>query len=175
MSGMVWPILILALGLILAMAEVFIPSGGILAVLSVGCIVWSIVLAFQKNNLGSALTFLLVVLVVLPIVVGVAFYYWPRSPFGKYFFLTGPSADEIDSRTPQQHSLQGLRGQVGRTLTPLRPAGVSEFEGRRVDTVTEGVMIDAGELVRVIEVRGNRVVVRRVEEGQSLGLAETTG
>lgn len=171
MTGLGWAILILVLGLILVIAEVFIPSGGILAILAAGCIIWSVVLAFQRGSLTSALTFLLVVFVALPVVLGAAFYYWPRSPFGKYFFLSGPSADEIDASTPRQQSLQELRGQVGRAVTPLRPAGISEFGGRRVDTVAEGVMIEAGERVRVIEVSGNRVVVRRVEvapQGDSL-------
>lgn len=58
-------------------------------------------------------------------------------------------------------SLEELAGKSGRTETPLRPSGYCRFEGRRVGVVTRGEMLDADVEVRVIEVEGNRVVVRR--------------
>jgi membrane-bound ClpP family serine protease len=45
-------------------------------------------------------------------------------------------------------------------LTPLRPTGLVEFEGRRMEAMSEEGMIAANTLVRVIEVRGTRLVVR---------------
>jgi membrane-bound ClpP family serine protease len=55
-----------------------------------------------------------------------------------------------------------LMGEVGRTITPLRPAGTTDFDGQRVDTVSEGIMIERGSTVRVVAVEGRRVVVRPV-------------
>ena len=54
-------------------------------------------------------------------------------------------------------------GQTGRTLTALRPAGVVEVAGERVDAVSEGSWIPAGVAVRVIRVEGRKVVVRPLE------------
>ena len=45
----------------------------------------------------------------------------------------------------------------------LRPAGVTEFDGRRIDTLSEGPLIEAGKWVRCIEVHAGKVVVREVE------------
>ncbi|TEB13790.1 NfeD family protein [Pelotomaculum propionicicum] len=51
-------------------------------------------------------------------------------------------------------------GKEGIALTPLRPAGSAEVEGRRLDVVTEGEFIRAGTRVRVVKVEGTRVVVK---------------
>lgn len=58
--------------------------------------------------------------------------------------------------------LRTLLHKKGVAASPLRPAGVAEIEGRRVDVVTPGEMIARGDHVRVTEVEGNRVLVERV-------------
>lgn len=168
---LMWAILALFLGLLLAASEVFIPSGGILGVLAAACLLLSVILAFtgEDGSTARGLVFLLTICVLLPVALGIAFHYWPRSPLGKHLFLTTPTKEEISPLTEHEKRLQALRGQIGKTITALRPAGMTDFDGRRVDTVTEGVMIGQGELVRVIEVHGNRVVVRRVEDGEATG------
>ncbi|GIX47373.1 MAG: hypothetical protein KatS3mg131_1584 [Candidatus Tectimicrobiota bacterium] len=51
-------------------------------------------------------------------------------------------------------------GQVGVTLTPLRPAGSGDFDGKRLDILSEGPYIPAATPVVVVRVEGNRFVVR---------------
>lgn len=63
---------------------------------------------------------------------------------------------------PELAELDALRGQVGRTVTPMRPAGVVVLAGRRIDAVTEGMMLDAGVAVQCVAVKAGRVIVRRV-------------
>jgi membrane-bound serine protease (ClpP class) len=53
-----------------------------------------------------------------------------------------------------------LLDQVGVAQTNLRPSGMALIEGKRVDVVTEGPMIEKGTSVRVVAVEGLRVVVR---------------
>lgn len=53
-----------------------------------------------------------------------------------------------------------LAGKQGTSVTVLRPAGLVEIGGQKIDVVTEGEMIDAGTPVEVLRVEGNRVVVR---------------
>ena len=52
-------------------------------------------------------------------------------------------------------------GRVGRTVSPLRPAGIVDIDGKRVDVVSDGELIEAGSTVIVTRVDGNRIVVRR--------------
>ncbi|MBL9174032.1 MAG: hypothetical protein JNL10_10900 [Verrucomicrobiales bacterium] len=48
----------------------------------------------------------------------------------------------------------------GITLTPLRPGGMAEFGGERVDVVSSGEPIEKGQPVSVISVDGSRILVR---------------
>lgn len=55
---------------------------------------------------------------------------------------------------------QGLVGGQGVAFSTLRPAGKAQIAGQLIDVVSEGEFIDAGANVEVVEVTGNRVVVR---------------
>lgn len=56
--------------------------------------------------------------------------------------------------------LEKLVGRVGRSLTPLRPAGTALIGEEKVDVVTEGDFIERDTQITVVEVQGNRVIVR---------------
>ena len=55
----------------------------------------------------------------------------------------------------------GLGGAAGVALSDLRPAGIAEIDGRRIDVVSEGEYIPAGAAVEVVLDEGYRRVVRR--------------
>jgi membrane-bound serine protease (ClpP class) len=52
-------------------------------------------------------------------------------------------------------------GKVGIAETPLRPAGKVEFDEEFFDVVSEGDFVAKGEEVRIVDIQGNRVVVRK--------------
>ncbi len=62
-----------------------------------------------------------------------------------------------DGRTEVQRLPAGARGVA---LSPLRPAGIATFDGRRVDVVANGDFIDAGLPLEVLSDEGHRVVVK---------------
>ena len=53
-------------------------------------------------------------------------------------------------------------GAIGVCVTDLRPAGTITVEGEPVDVVTEGSFVKQGDIVKVINVDGSRVLVRQV-------------
>lgn len=83
-----------------------------------------------------------------------------------------PNLRQAEQVAPMEGSLEG---KIGVALSDLRPGGFAEINGQRVDVVTEGDYIRAGELIEVIADQGYRRVVRRkrqmVDEGG--GPAET--
>ena len=98
--------------------------------------------------------------------IGFGLWYWPRSPLGKRIFLNAPTREDVPSASEAANlGVEELRGRVGVTLTMLRPSGMTDFDGRRIDTITEGDLIERGQRVRVVDVRGSTVVVRRIEPG----------
>ena len=53
-------------------------------------------------------------------------------------------------------------GAIGVCATDLRPAGTITVEGEPVDVVTEGNFVKQGDIVKVINVDGSRVLVRQI-------------
>jgi membrane-bound serine protease (ClpP class) len=154
------------------LAELFIPSGGILFVLSLVGLAVGVAFTFFHSTAAGVLT-LLAVFVILPFFGAWVLHYWPRTALGRRFFLTAPSQDATVQSLPPVKELEDLRGHFGRTLSALRPAGVCDFNGRRVDVVTEGMMVEPGQWVRCVDVQGARVVVRPADRPPDLGRLES--
>lgn len=150
-------LILLGLGLALILAEVFIPSMGILSVLAAASIVGAVIAAFQVSN-EVGINFVLAVALLLPVTLVVAFKLLPRSPLGRRFTVQGLSFEATPATDERDLDLVGREGEV---VSPLRPAGHARIADRRVDVVSRGESIDAGVRVRVLEVTGNRVVVVR--------------
>ena len=79
--------------------------------------------------------------------------YWPSTSMGRQFLLTEQPEDATVAALPVNQELERLKGRIGRTLSALRPAGMIDFDGRRIDTITEGTMVDPGQMVRCIDVK----------------------
>ena len=156
------PIALLSLGLVLLIAEVFIPSGGLIGILAVGLLIVSAWQAFRISE-ARGLQFLLALLVLIPLTLMLALYLWPRTPVARSAFLKAPTSDDV---APERLGapLEPLVGQYGRALTPLRPSGMVDFDGRRLDGMSEQGLIAAGSLVRAVGIRGSRLVVREADD-----------
>lgn len=76
----------------------------------------------------------------------------------------GSVQPETPEEAPPAPAWQRLQvGDVGETISALRPSGKMQFEDDVVDVVTEGDFVEAAQPVRVIRKQGARVVVRPVE------------
>jgi len=162
--------LLIGAGFVFLLAELFMPSFGFLLVLALLSIVVGLVLTFQAGTTVGLLT-LLSVFVALPVVLGLLVHYWPKTPMGRRLILTAP--EEGAAIMPAHKDQEQLRGRFGRALSSLRPAGVVDFDGRRVDCITEGMMVEPGEWVRCIDVQAGRVVVRPAPKPDSTKLDST--
>jgi len=148
-------ILLFGLGLALLIAEIFIPSGGILGLLSALSILGAIGKAFLLNaNTGIAL--LAATAVTVPLVMTFGIKMFPYTPMGRRLTMRGFSFEDGEGTDRRDHDLTGRRGVVEATL---RPAGIARIDGRRVDVVSRGEQLDVGAAVEVVEVSGNRVIV----------------
>jgi membrane-bound ClpP family serine protease len=159
MSGdLTWPIVCLVAGLVLLIVEVFIPSGGLIGLLAIGLLVIAVWRAFLVSS-TAGVRMLIALLGLLPATLALAVYLWPRTPMAKRAFLRPPTAEELE---PEHRGtrLDLLVGQFGRAVTPLRPSGLVNFDGRRLDGLSEEGLIPAGALVRAVAARGGQLVVR---------------
>lgn len=158
-----WALLLVAIGAVLLVAEVFIPSGGVIAVLAAASLVMAVYCAYHAwyaEHTAYFYLFLAGMVTMLPVGVGAAFYVWPNTSIGKRAILEGPAPDDVVPFQELEQRFTQMLGKTGETLTMLNPAGIARIDGRRVHCQSEGTIIDSGVPIRVISVTANRVVVR---------------
>lgn len=154
-------ILLYVLGILLLIAEIFIPSSGMLSIAGLGLLVLAVARTFQVAGREAGVLAVLTCLVVLPIFAYVAIKYWHRTPIGKRIAPPNPVLTTADTSIPIEE-LGALIGQTGRCLSALRPVGICEFQGRRISCLAEFGMIDAGAAVVGTRIAGaNLAVIER--------------
>ena len=161
-SSLILAYVLIAVGFLLLVGELFFTSGTLL-VLALTAIAAGVGLAFYHGSTTGLFT-LLGVMIALPVFGGFLARYWPKTRFGRRMVLAAPDEDATIASMPVNLELERLRGRFGRALSDLRPSGVCDFDGWRVDTITEGMMVEAGQWVRCVDVRAGKVVVRPVDK-----------
>jgi len=156
-------ILLLGLGLALIVAEVLFPSFGVLSLLASVALIASLATAFGIDT-STGVNFLIAVALLVPTAIMGGMKLFPHSPVGRRMVAGGLSFEARAATDERDLELVGATGEVE---TDLRPAGTARLDDRRVDVVSRGELIEAGENIQVIEVSGNRVVVARVEPSRS--------
>lgn len=142
-------------------AEILLPTGGFLvvaALLFFACGVGTIL--YYGTGIEAAVA-IAGLAVGLPAAGFVAVHAYRRMAIGGA--LESGIAEASAITMPQIVELEGLKGRVGKTATPMRPSGAVEFDARRVDAMSEGMMIEAGTWVRCVDVKGGKVVVREMD------------
>jgi membrane-bound ClpP family serine protease len=159
----IWAVLLLFVGLVLLVMEVFFPSAGILAFLAAAALVGAIIFGFQQGMVFGFI-FLVGAVVGSVVLVALAFRFWPRTSFGRRMMLDTPPASDVLPDDPEKELLKDLIGRVGKTRCKLLPSGIISIDGRKLDAVSEGMPIEVNQEVRVIQVRGKRLVVRPLDD-----------
>lgn len=153
-------VVLFILGVVLLVLEMFVPSFGILGLLGAAGVIAGIVIAAYDT--GDALKSLGIASLAALVVIAIVVYIFRKRGIWNRFILR-------ESLTAEQGFIPNEDrriwvGKEGVTLTPLRPAGVAEVEGQRIDVVSLGEFIDAGRKVRVVTADGTRVVVKEADK-----------
>ena len=138
-------------------AEVFVPSAGLLSLIALVCLAGGLYIFFHYSAVAGWIGVLLAV-IMIPTVLILAYKIFPETKFGKTVILS-PTERRHGDGVPDSEALQQLSDQAGVSITPLRPVGTCDFNGRRVQCVAESGFIEKGKSVSVVVVDGMRVVV----------------
>lgn len=159
-------LVLLVIGLGVLVTEVFIPSGGMLAIVTTLTLCLALAFAYVawfERYPSVWWGFCGLVVVAIPVTLGGSFYVLPKTRFGRKMLLEAPDADQLVPHAEESARLSRLVGKYGRALTVLMPGGLVEVEGSRLHAFSEGQVVDPGKSVLVLEVRGTRVLVRPAE------------
>jgi membrane-bound serine protease (ClpP class) len=159
-------LLLISVGVLLIALEVFVIPGTTIAGVA-GVIALVAGLGMSMIGAGATASVIITVLgrVAMSILLAMAgalalVRALPHVPFGRHLVLVA----DMKAATGYVSTPEGDREWLGRTgsaVSPLRPAGIAEIDGSRVDVVSDGDFIDAGTVIEVTRVDGNRIVVRR--------------
>ncbi|MEX2287344.1 MAG: NfeD family protein [Planctomycetaceae bacterium] len=160
-------ILLLLVGLAFIIMEVFIPSGGMITILSVLAIVasiWCAAKAWWYTDPWMWWAYIASVVLLIPCCIGGAFFLLPRTALGRKFLLEAPSREEVTPYLAEQERLRQMVGKHGTTLTLLNPGGLVLVERERMHSESDGMrLLEPDEDVVVVAVKGNRLVVRAAD------------
>lgn len=150
------PVVLQVLGILVIIAEIFIPSMGILSLLAAGLIFYSLFVAFTHISQTAGMIFLGADLVLVPLLIYAGIRMLAASPLSLQRKLS--AREGVVSQSPD---LETWTGKTGKAVTDLRPSGMALIEGKRLDVITDGEYVNAGTPIVVTEVRGNQIIVEK--------------
>jgi membrane-bound ClpP family serine protease len=152
MEGYPLVALLMLIGIALLIAEMLLPSHGLLGLGAAACILTAVFVAMRQNA-WAGLGLLLVVVAMSPLAWTAFVKIWPKTPLGRRIVL--PPVANPPTVPPV------TVGQSGVTMSELRPVGVCEFDGGvRVEAHSEHGIVPPGTAVKVIALVNNRPMVR---------------
>lgn len=153
-------IFLLVVGLVLVIVEMYIPGFGAPGIIGIVCLIAGIAL-FADNPL-EALVVAIIVVALLCVALSVSIHSVSKGRLARSHLVL---SDVTQPGELGERDLSFFVGHEGTTKTVLRPSGMGEFDGVKLNIVSDGEFIAQGARVRIDRVEGNRIVVTQVEVG----------
>lgn len=151
------PIALILTGLALIAVEVYlVPGFNVVGVFGFVVILFAIGYAFSESGWMGGLY-----ASVGTIIVGGGLFYmmWSSGAWDRFILATSIRSSDESVERESEHRAKYL-GKIGVAVTPLRPTGVAEIGGERIEVVTEGEFIASGSQIRVVAMDRRRFFVR---------------
>ncbi len=158
-------LMLIAVGLALLALEVLVvPGFGVTGLAGIVALIAGLALTLVGAGATGAIIISALGQVAISILIAlglgvVILRYLPSLPFGQQLVLDTNMKATLGYASAPPSDQQWV-GRTGIAHSPLRPAGIADMDGTRVDVVSDGGFIDAGTAIEVTRVDGNRVVVR---------------
>ena len=158
-DSLLLPIILQLVGVVVIIAEIILPSGGILSIAALGVFGYSLFIVFNDISMIIGFSFVAADLILIPVLVIVGLKLLARSPV-----TLRKTLSRKEGVSSQSSELESYVGRQGNAVTDLRPAGIAVINDKRVDVVTGGEYIEKGSAIIVTTVTGNQIIVRKKDE-----------
>ena len=153
-------LLLLLVGVALLVFEMYIPGFGVPGTLGIGSLVLGFVLL--RPPLEQGLMLFAILAAILCIALTICLITASKGRLEKSKLALKDVAIAPDAA--ENNDLNFFIGKEGVTHTALRPAGIGEFDGLKLNVVSDGEFIAQGKPIRVQKVAGNRIVVAEIKK-----------
>jgi membrane-bound serine protease (ClpP class) len=158
-DSLLLPIILQLVGVVVIIAEIILPSGGILSIVALGVFGYSLFIVFNEISMIIGFSFVAADLILIPVLVIVGLKLLARSPV-----TLRKTLSRKEGVSSQSSELESYVGTQGNAVTDLRPAGIAVINGKRVDVVTRGEYLEKDSAIIVTAVTGNQIIVRKKDE-----------
>ena len=132
-DSLLFPIILQLIGVVVIIAEIILPSGGILSIAALGVFGYSLFIVFNEISITIGFSFVAADLILIPVLVIVGLKLLARSPV-----TLRKTLSRKEGVSSQSSELDSYIDMEGTAVTDLRPAGTAVINGKRVDVVTRG-------------------------------------
>ena len=165
-------LILLLAGLCIMALELFVPSAGMLGILAGCIIVTSVVMAFMTDSF-TGMIFLMVALLVIPTMLFLMIKVWPHTPIGKRLLTDDETLTDVLPKG-EFYNRGELAGKLGVAKSKMLPSGQVVIEGQKYDAVSDGFAIEAGDKIKVVSVRENRIYVELFDDKDASASQDST-
>ena len=162
LTGNIPVLVMLLVGVGLLVFEMYVPGFGAPGISGIALLVLSFVLL--KPPLAQGLILFAILAAILCVALSVCLYSASKGRLSKSKLVLNDVA--VPASVAENNDLNYFIGREGVTHTALRPAGIGEFDGVKLNVVSDGEFIAKDRPIRVQSVEGNRIVVREITEGR---------
>lgn len=147
------------LGIGFLILETFMPGFGAPGLTGIVLEIITLVLTWNAHGPMATLGLLLIVLATLAIAISTSLRSLSKGKLSKSkLILHETESNEAGYRTSED--LEVFVGREGMTSSVLRPTGIADFDGVRLNVSSEGDFVQAGAKVRIISIEGHKILVR---------------
>lgn len=153
-----WAAIFFILGFLLVVFEMFHPGFGAPGIL--GSVLLLLGVITTARNLWDVIIMILIILVLLALALTLALHSATKGRLSKTLILNESLKKEFGYEGTEDLNYFLLK--EGKAFTVLRPSGTGDFDGVKLDVVTQGEFIEKGDKIKVIKVEGRRIVVEKI-------------
>ena len=138
-SNAVFAVLLLIVALAILMSEIFVPSGGLLGLITFFTLAISILFAYRAwgtSHPNVFAVFCVFVLLLVPTVIAIGFYLLPQTSFGKRVLLEAPETESVTPFVKEWSQLERMVGRYGTAASMLNPGGMVRVDGERLQAIS---------------------------------------
>ena len=155
-------LILLLVGVALLVVEMYIPGFGVPGLMGIGSLVLGFILL--GPTLGQGLLLFVILAAILCVALTICLVTASKGRLSKSKLALNDVAIPPDAA--EANDLNYFIGKEGVTHTALRPAGIGEFDGVKLNVVSDGEFIAQGRRVRVQKVAGIRIVVMELKDNK---------
>ena len=149
-------------GIGLLVLEAFMPGFGLPGISGIVMEIVAIALTWVNHGPVAALGLTIIVLSLIAIAISMSLRSATKGRLSRSkIILKERESNEAGYRSAED--MQVFLGREGETTTVCRPTGMAEFDGVKLNVVSEGEFLPAGTRIRIVQVEGSRIVVRVIK------------